>query len=90
VTATRLFTAYDVNGNDLSSQNLGAAPTASFGCKNLPVTVPSQTNKPDPTAAANLPNVARISMDFIVTDTKKKHGIEFNSVVTLPVLGGGT
>ena len=88
VSATRLFTAYDGLGNQLNAQNLGTAPTASAGCQTLPVTVPSQTNKPDPVAAANLPNVARIAIDFSVPDSTKKHAIEFNSVVTLPVLGG--
>ena len=88
VTATRLFTPYDSNGNDLSAQNLGTASGAGPGCQKLPVTVPSQLKKPDPVAAANLPNVSRIAIDFVVPDSRKKHGIEFNSVVTLPTLGG--
>jgi prepilin-type N-terminal cleavage/methylation domain-containing protein len=88
VTATRLFTPYDASGNDLSTQNLGTASGAGNGCQNLPVTVPSQQKKPDATAAANLPNVSRISIDFVVPDSRKRHAIEFNSVVTLPTLGG--
>jgi hypothetical protein len=92
-TATlQLFTPYDAGGNDLTGLfvggKLGTAPTPSSGCQNLPVTPPSQAKKQDPTAAANLPNIARVSIDFSVTDTKKQHGIEFSSVVTLPVLGG--
>jgi prepilin-type N-terminal cleavage/methylation domain-containing protein len=88
VTTTRLFTPYDASGHDLSTQNLGTASGAGNGCQNLPVTVPSQQRHPDATAAANLPNVSRISIDFVVPDSRKKHAIEFNSVVTLPTLGG--
>jgi hypothetical protein len=88
VTTTRLFTAYDGLGNDLSAQDLGTPPTVGPGCQVLPVTVPSQTKKPDPVAAANLPNVSSIAIDFLVPDSRNKHTIEFKSVVTLPTLGG--
>ena len=88
VTTSRLFTPFDLNGHDLSTQDLGTAPVASAGCRTLPVTVPSQTKKPDAVAAANLPNVSTIQIDFVVPDSRKKHGIEFKSVVTLPTLGG--
>jgi hypothetical protein len=54
----------------------------------LPVTVPSKSSQPDATAAANLPNVGRFAIDFSVPDSKRQHGIQFSSVVMLPVLGG--
>ena len=88
VTAAQLFTASDSTGNPMTSQDLGSAPTPSAGCQNLPVTVPSRQSKPDATAAANLPNVASVGIDFTVADTQNQHSIEFSSVGTLPLLGG--
>jgi len=86
--ATRLFTASDSLGYPLTGQNLGAATVVAAGCKPLPVTVPSLTNHPDPVAVANLQTVGSIAIDFTVSDSKGAHPLEFNSVATLPVLGG--
>ena len=48
----------------------------------------SKASKPDPVAVANLQTVASIAIDFTVSDSKKTHPLDFNSVATLPVLGG--
>jgi hypothetical protein len=71
-----------------SAWDLGTAPAASAGCQNLPVTVPSQTNRPDANALANLQQVASVQIDFIVRDTTGKHPLEFTSLAVLPLLGG--
>jgi hypothetical protein len=86
--STALFTGVDASGASLSTQNLGTAPTASAGCKPLPVTVPSRTNHPDLVAQANLQNVSSVSIDFVVRDTSNGHPIEFHSQAVLPNLGG--
>jgi len=88
VTVTQLFTASNTAGNGMTGQDLGSAPPASAGCQHLPVTVPSRQSKPDATAAANLPNVGSVAIDFTVADTANKHSIQFTSVATLPSLGG--
>jgi Tfp pilus assembly protein PilW len=84
-----LFTGYDSDGASMSGQNLGSAPTtAAAGCVSLPVTVPSLQSHPDLTAQANLENVTSVLIDFVVTDTKGAHPIEFTSQAVLPALGG--
>lgn len=86
--STALFTAYDKSGAKMAGLDLGAAPTVTAGCVPLPVTVPSQTNKPDPSALANLQNVISVGIDFYVWDTKNLHPLEFTSQAVLPPLGG--
>jgi len=88
ITAPRLFTGWDATPAEMSSQDLGAAPTASTGCRPLPVTVPSQTKKPDLVAQTNLRNVNSVVIDFVVRDTKGAHPLEFKSQAVLPSLGG--
>lgn len=83
-----LFTAYDANGAAMTGQNLGAAPTATAGCRALPVTVPSQSAHPDLNAQANLQNVTSVLIDFVIRDTNGKHPLEFTSQAVLPALGG--
>jgi hypothetical protein len=72
----------------MTGLNLGTAPAASSGCKALPVTVPSQTSRPDANAQANLQKVVSVQIDFVVRDTKGLHPIEFTSQAVLPALGG--
>lgn len=86
--AAPLFTPFDTNGAAMTSLDLGAAPAASAGCKPLPVTVPSQSTKPDLIAQANLQKVVSVQIDFVVRDTKGQHPIEFTSQAVLPALGG--
>jgi hypothetical protein len=86
--STPLFTAYDKSGAAMSSLDLGTAPAAPAGCTPLPVTVPSQTNKPDQNAMANLQNVVSVGIDFYIWDTKHLHPLEFTSQAVLPPLGG--
>ena len=83
-----LFEAADYSENSLSSFDLGTAPTASSGCTNLPVTVPSRQSKPDATAQANLQNVYSVTISFTVSDTKGQHPLAFLSTAFLPSLGG--
>jgi type II secretory pathway component PulJ len=87
-----LFTALDANGNALTGGglDLGAAPTPSAGCRQLPVTVPSRSGTPDPVAVANLQRVSSLSIAFTLADTKGQHPLEFVSVATLPTLGGAS
>jgi Tfp pilus assembly protein PilW len=87
-TAPTLFAPFDGRGNAMTGQSLGTAPAAGAGCQTLPVTVPSQTSKPDPVSVANLQNVTTIVIDFMVSDTKNSHAFEYNSQATLPILGG--
>lgn len=89
-----LFGAYDysenamVPGTGSGQLDLGAAPAPTSGCQALPVTVPSQSKKPDTNAQSNLQNVFSISIDFTVLDTKNQHPIAFSSQAFLPSLGG--
>jgi hypothetical protein len=83
-----LFTPYDSGRASMVGQVLGTAPAASAGCQPLPVTVPSQTSRPDPIALANLQKVVSIQLDFVVRDTSGKHPLEFTSLAVLPALGG--
>jgi len=83
-----LFTPYDDSRGSMSGDVLGTAPAASAGCQQLPVTVPSQTNKPDPAALANQQDIASVQVDFVVRDTSGKHPLEFTSLAVLPLLGG--
>jgi type II secretory pathway component PulJ len=81
-----LFSALDVNGATIPAQ--GTAPTASAGCQKLPVTVPSQTPRPNPTVQANLQRVNSVTIDFVVRDTRNQRPLEFTSQAVLPALGG--
>jgi hypothetical protein len=89
-----LFTAYDSSGAVMNSVtpgvglNLGTAPVASAGCKPLPVTVPSQSSRPDLAAQTNLQKVVSVQIDFVIRDTTGKHPLEFTSRAVLPALGG--
>jgi Tfp pilus assembly protein PilW len=82
-----IFSAIDKTGAFMTGLDLGTAPTASAGCVALPVAVPSQ-NHPDAEAQANLQNVEIVQLDFVLTDSKGKHPIEFTSQAVLPALGG--
>ena len=88
-TAGALFTPFDSSGTPLTTGSLGTAPASSAGCRALPVTVPSQTKHPDGTVVTNLQNVAAVSIDFVVRDTKNKHPLEFSSQAVLPAVWGG-
>jgi hypothetical protein len=88
VTSTALFTAYDANGTSLGGTDLGAAPTASAGCRPLPVLVPSRGGVPDPLAVVNLTTVSSVGIAFTMTDHRGAPVQEFKSVITLPTLGG--
>ncbi|MDT4922286.1 MAG: hypothetical protein QOI15_3188 [Pseudonocardiales bacterium] len=89
-----LFTAYEASGAPMNSLipgaglNLGVAPTPSAGCRPLPVTVPSQTSRPDLNAQTNLQKVVSVQIDFVIRDTKGKHPLEFTSRAVLPALSG--
>jgi hypothetical protein len=83
-----LFTGVDSRGALLATGSLGSAPTASSGCRPLPVTVPSRLSHPDLVAQANLQNVNSVTIDFVVRDAKNAHPIEFTSQAVLPSLGG--
>jgi hypothetical protein len=85
---TPIFAAYDDGHASMAGLDLGTAPTPSAGCRPLPVTVPSQTNRPDANALANLQNVVSVGIDFYVWDTKHLHPLEFTSQAVLPPLGG--
>ena len=87
--STPIFTAYDKSGANMTGLALGSAPTAGAGCVALPVTVPSQSSRPDPSALANLQNVVSVGIDFYVRDTTNSHPLEFTSQAVLPPLGGG-
>lgn len=80
-----VFSAADSSLNTLSG--LGVAPTASAGCRPLPVTVPSRQARPDLTAQASLQNVYNVTLDFTVSDSLGKHPIEFLSQAVLPSMG---
>lgn len=92
--AVPLFRSFDygenamVPGTGPGQLDLGTAPTPAAGCQALPVTVPSQSKKPDTNAQSNLQNVYSISIDFTVLDTKNQHPIAFSSQAFLPSLGG--
>jgi Tfp pilus assembly protein PilW len=83
--STPLFSAVDSGFHTLSG--LGTAPTASSGCRTLPVTVPSQQAHPDLTVRSNLQNVYSVTIDFLALDTHGKHPIEFTSQAVLPSMG---
>jgi type II secretory pathway pseudopilin PulG len=80
-----LFSAIDSSSHPLTG--LGTAPTASSGCRTLPVTVPSRQSHPDPIVQANLQNIYSVTIDFTVTDTRGKHPVEFQSQAVLPSMG---
>jgi type II secretory pathway component PulJ len=86
--ATPLFTALDFSSTPMTGVDLGSAPTPSAGCQPLPVTVPSQSSRPDAIAQSNLQKVVTVRIDFVVRDTKGLHPIEFVSQAVLPALGG--
>jgi Tfp pilus assembly protein PilV len=90
--AGQIFTPQDSRGTLISTANsrLGAAPPPTSGCQKLPSKLPSQNSRPDQTIIANLLAVSSVAIDFIVTDTKQIHPLEFNVVTTLPVLAGST
>lgn len=90
VNATKLFTPYGSTSNDLSSLNLGSAPSVGAGCQKLPSTLPSQQQHPDQTAAANLEKLFSIGIDFTVSDTHNTHPLEFSAVTALPYLSGAS
>jgi Prokaryotic N-terminal methylation motif len=88
--ARALFTPYDSHGAVIDNKHgaLGTAPTNAAGCQKLPVTVNSQAKSPNVTLQTNLQQVTSIELDFVVSDTTKKHYLEFNTRVVLPTLGG--
>jgi hypothetical protein len=85
----QLFTAYDSHGAVMAAPplDLGTAPAPTKGCQKLPVTVPSQTKNPDTSAVTNLQNVFSVVIDFIISDSRAAHRIEFRSQAVLPALG---
>jgi hypothetical protein len=89
-----LFTALENSGAVMNalpptaSLDLGAAPTPSAGCQPLPVTVPSQSSRPDLAALTNLQKVVSVQIDFVISDTTGTHPLEFSSRAVLPALGG--
>jgi Tfp pilus assembly protein PilW len=85
-----LFTPTSSTGASLGSNDLGTAPSAGSGCQPLPTTPPSALGTSDPVAVANLRTVSSVEIAFTVTDTSRKHSIEFDSVVTLPSLGASS
>jgi hypothetical protein len=89
-TARPLLTPYDAHGAVIDNKHgaLGTAPTGAAGCQRLPVTVNSQAKSPSLTLQANLQQVTSVELDFVVSDTTKKHYLEFNTRVVLPTLGG--
>jgi hypothetical protein len=88
--AQTLFTAYDQHGSTITNDSgqLGTAPAKTTGCQRLPVTVPSQLRSPDLTVQGALQNVNSVALDFVISDSAKKHFLEFSSRVVLPTLGG--
>jgi Prokaryotic N-terminal methylation motif len=88
--AAGLFTPSDGHGAVIDNKGgaLGTAPTAGAGCQKLPVTVNSQAKSPNVTLQTNLQRVATVEIDFVVSDTTKKHLLEFDTRVVLPTLGG--
>lgn len=94
-TSPLLFTPYDVGANamlhyDAASHtvvgyNLGTAPTATAGCRALPVTPPSRAAHPDPVISGNLQNVASVGITFTVRDSRSAHPLDFSAIVTLPI-----
>jgi hypothetical protein len=88
--ARALFTASDGHGAliDNTKGALGTAPAVGAGCQKLPVTVNSQAKSPNVTLQNNLQQVATVQIDFVVSDTTKKHFLEFYTAVVLPTLGG--
>ena len=91
ITATpTLFTAKTSSGNSFSEGQLGSAPSSGTGCQPLPETPPSATGSLGSTVQANLQTVRTVEIAFTIVDTKGEHPLEFDSVVTLPVLGATT
>lgn len=86
--STPLFSALDSSGNSMTGLDLGSAPAATAGCVNLPVTVPSRSRNPDTAAVNNLQNVYSVTIDFVLTDTRNSHPVEFTSQAVLPTMGG--
>jgi Tfp pilus assembly protein PilW len=85
-----MFTAENAQGNAFSDGQLGSAPTAGTGCKVLPQTPPSASGQLGSTVQENLQTVRTVEIAFTIVDTKGQHPLEFDSVVTLPVLGATT
>lgn len=87
VTAAPLFTAYDTTYASMTGQNLGQPiATGGAGCTNLP----SSVTQTDFTAVAALQDVARVEIDFTITDTRNKHSVPFFSSADVPTLSGAT
>jgi len=87
VSATRLFSAYNLDGANLSATltagSLGTAPAVSSGCQKLPSAPPSK-GTPSQTVVSNLKNVISVNIDFTTTDVSKKHTLTFHATITLP------
>lgn len=90
VSATKLFTAYGSQGNDLSSFSMGTAASVGAGCQKLPSALPSQAQHPDQIVSANLQKIFSVGIDFTVSDTKNSHPLQFNEVTAVPYLAGAS
>lgn len=88
VSATELFTPYNVAGTDLTGQSLGTAPTVGSGCQTLTSAPPSQTSNPNQLVVANLQNIASVALAFTTTDATKQHTFSFATALTLPKVAG--
>jgi type II secretory pathway component PulJ len=86
----QLFTAKSASGNTFSSGSLGSAPTSGVGCQVLPQTPPSAQGQLSSVVSTNLQTVRTVEIAFTIVDSQGKHPLEFDSVVTLPVLGATT
>ena len=85
-----LFTAKTSAGDPFTAGQLGSAPASGVGCQPLPETPPSATGQLGSAVAGNLQTVRTVEIAFTIVDTKGQHPLEFDSVVTLPVLGATT
>lgn len=87
VTSSALFTASDLTYTPMPTEQLGAPlAVGGPGCTELPPSV-SQT---DLGAVARLQQVARIEIDFSVTDTRGKRTLPFRATADVPTLLGGS
>jgi hypothetical protein len=85
-----MFTAENAQGTAFSDGQLGTAPASGTGCRQLPQTPPSASGQLGSTVQENLQTVRTLEIAFTIVDTKGQHPLEFDSVVTLPVLGANT
>lgn len=87
---SQLFTAKTAAGAAFNSGTLGSAPVSGIGCQPLPQTPPSASGQLGSATEENLQTVRTVEIAFTIVDTKGAHPLEFDSVVTLPVLGATT